>query len=99
VHPDCAAHIPPVEEPSKREEADIIYNDTTGVFTQFLLDKLYLKPSNRWKNATPIYYIEVKTTLKECPTKFYMSKSQYRRVSVLLYIFLIKGMMLTYRRL
>jgi hypothetical protein len=88
-----------VEKPLKREEADIIYHDTSGVFTQFLLDKLYLTPSNRWKGARPVYYIEVKATPGECPAKFYMSKGQYQRVSYLLYNFLIKGMMLTYRRL
>ena len=62
------------------ETADITYNDIHGNFTRLLIDKGYL-PSAVWQNARPFYYLEVKTTTKECNTRFFMSKSQYQRVS------------------
>lgn len=81
MHPGCKSDFPEVEKPAKREQADIIFDDKDGDFTQYLIDKLYLEPE-RHRRAKPIkYFIEVKTTLKKCDTKFYMSKSQYRRVS------------------
>lgn len=80
MHPRCAATFPEVEKPAKREQADIIFDDVYGDFTQYLIDKLYLEPE-RHRGAKPKYFIEVKTTLQKCDTKFYMSKSQYRRVS------------------
>jgi hypothetical protein len=62
------------------ETADITYNDIHGDFTRLLIDKGYL-PSAVWQNARPLYYLEVKTTTKECNTRFFMSKSQHQRVS------------------
>jgi len=44
-----------------------------------LIDKRYLEPE-RYRGAKPEYFIEVKSTLKQCDTVFYMSKSQYGRV-------------------
>jgi hypothetical protein len=61
------------------ETADITYNDIQGNFTRLLIDNGYL-PSDVWQNARPLYYLEVKTTTKECNTHFFMSKSQYQRV-------------------
>jgi hypothetical protein len=44
VHPGCEADFPEVEKPAKREQADIIFDDKDGDFTQYLIDKLYLEP-------------------------------------------------------
>jgi hypothetical protein len=64
------------------ETADITYKDTTGTLTTFLIDKGYLL-SHVWENARPMYYLEVKTTTQDCDSRFFMSKSQYKRVSLL----------------
>jgi hypothetical protein len=61
------------------ETADIIYDDTEGEFTQLLISNGYLDRSI-WAHATPKYFLEVKTTTKECATRFFLSKSQYQRV-------------------
>lgn len=62
-----------------REIADIMYNDTSGVFTNLLISKGYLSHAI-WGGATPQYFIEVKTTTAACETPFYMSKAQYQKV-------------------
>lgn len=64
-----------------RETADLVYNDTEGDLTALLVENGYLDPS-RWHTARPNYFIEVKTTTGPLETPFYMSKYQYRRVSV-----------------
>jgi hypothetical protein len=69
-----------MESGNRVETADITYDDIHGNFTRLLIDKGYL-PSAVWQNARPFYYLEVKTTTKECKTRFIMSKSQYQRVS------------------
>jgi hypothetical protein len=63
-----------------RETADITYHDSTGVFTSILVQNGYLE-SDVWRSARPIYYLEVKTTTRDCSEQFYMSGSQYLRVS------------------
>jgi hypothetical protein len=65
-----------------RETADLTYKDVEGDFTAMLIDKGYLN-QNDWQQARPLYYIEVKTTTGPCNIRFYMSKHQYKRVSVL----------------
>lgn len=60
------------------ETADITYQDNNGVFTRLLVENGYL--DNVWIGARPKYYLEVKTTTKECGTRFFVSKSQYQRV-------------------
>jgi len=65
------------------ETADITYDDKKGEFTQLLIANGYLDGSI-WAAAKPKYFLEVKTTTKECATKLFLSKSQYRRVSLLL---------------
>lgn len=67
------------------ETADITYDDTRGEFTKFLINNRYLL-SSVWSSARPKYYLEVKTTTKGCNTPFFMSKSQYQRVSYSLYL-------------
>lgn len=62
------------------ETADITYKDNHGKFTQFLIGQGYL-PDKTWANARPMYFLEVKTTTRDCGEQFYMSGSQYRRVS------------------
>lgn len=79
VHPTCRVDFP--ECAKKREQADIIFDDKNGYFTEYLIDKLYLEEA-RFRGAKPKYFIEVKSTLKDCKTKFYMSKSQYTLVSI-----------------
>jgi hypothetical protein len=74
VHPACRDEFPECNK--KREQADIIFDDKDGDFTEYLIDKLYLDEA-RFSGAKPKYFIEVKSTLKECKTKLYMSKSQY----------------------
>lgn len=62
------------------ETADIVYDDKEGEFTQLLIAHDYLDDII-WATAKPTYFLEVKTTTKECVTKFFLSKSQYQRVS------------------
>ena len=64
------------------ETADITYDDTEGEFTQLLIANGYLDESI-WARATPKYFLEVKTTTKECATRLFLSKSQYQRVCLL----------------
>ena len=61
------------------ETADITYDDIEGEFTQLLISDGYLDGSI-WADARPKFFLEVKTTTKECATRFFLSKSQYRRV-------------------
>lgn len=68
--------------PGTRETADIVYKDVTGAFTKVLVDCDYLDGA-LWEDARPTYYLEVKTTTGPCNTPFFMSKSQYQRVSFL----------------
>jgi len=62
------------------ETADITYEDTGGAFTQFLIEQGYLD-LKVWEKARPKYYLEVKTTTKDCDTRLFVSKAQYKRVS------------------
>jgi hypothetical protein len=62
------------------ETADLTYHDVQGNFTRFLIDKGYL-PSAIWQQARPKYHLDVKTTTKHCSTQFFVSGSQYQRVS------------------
>jgi hypothetical protein len=69
---------------SKAEPADILYEDTTGKFLDFLEheDSVGIEP---WLRALPMmkrkYYIEIKTTTRDCDAVFHMSKGQHTRVS------------------
>jgi hypothetical protein len=58
--------------------ADITYDDTEGEFTKLLIENEYLDEA--WLGAKPKYFLEVKTTTKECSRRFFVSKSQYERV-------------------
>jgi len=62
------------------ETADIIYDDVDGVLTSYLASLEYLD-EDTWRDKTPKYLLEVKTTTQECDTRFFMSKSQVQRVS------------------
>lgn len=62
------------------ETADIIYDDVDGVLTSHLAGLGYLD-QDIWRDETPKYLLEVKTTTQECDTRFFMSKSQVQRVS------------------
>lgn len=65
-----------------RETADITYHDGNGELTSLLIDKGYLD-SEVWAGISDVpYFIEVKTTTGRYHTPFYMSKSQYQRVSL-----------------
>jgi hypothetical protein len=65
-----------------RETADITYADSEGDLTKLLIEKGYLQ-SETWEAETPTYYLEVKTTTKDFSEQFYMSGSQYHRVSLI----------------
>lgn len=65
---------------SGTETADLVYEDNTGAFTKFLVEKEYLSGAH-WENAKPKYFFEVKTTPSKCKTPFFMSNKQYERVS------------------
>lgn len=64
-----------------RETSDIVYEDTRSKLTAVLIDKGYLIRSI-WQGKTPKYYIEVKTTTEQWDEPFYVSASQYERVSL-----------------
>jgi hypothetical protein len=66
-----------------RETADMLYEDEEGSLTAFLADRGYIDPEDPgWRDAKPKYFIEVKTTKGTCHTPFFMSKYQYKRVSL-----------------
>ncbi|EXL91560.1 hypothetical protein NOF04DRAFT_17789 [Fusarium oxysporum II5] len=61
------------------EQGDLFFDDVTGTFTSYLIEKGYLEDS--WRKERPEYYIEVKTTTSgRLDTPFYMSKHQYARM-------------------
>ncbi|KAG5763235.1 hypothetical protein H9Q72_008661 [Fusarium xylarioides] len=61
------------------EQGDLFFDDMTGTFTAYLIEKGYLEDS--WRKERPEYYIEVKTTTSaRLDTPFYMSKHQYARM-------------------
>ena len=62
------------------ETADITYHDTHNTLTELLRGRGYFDQDMTIPNA-PMYYLEVKTTVGQCSEAFYMSGSQYRRVS------------------
>lgn len=64
------------------ETADIVYQDSESYLTALLIEHGYL-PEEQWREVTPQYYIEVKTTTGSCESPFFTSKSQYSRVSCL----------------
>ena len=63
-----------------RETSDLVYPDTESILTNILIEKGYLERTV-WQSETPEYQIEVKTTTGQWSEPFYMSKSQYSRVS------------------
>ncbi|CZR61946.1 uncharacterized protein PAC_11843 [Phialocephala subalpina] len=62
-----------------RETADITYIDSTGQLTNLFIEKGYLG-RQLWENQRPSYFLEVKTTTRDCGEQFYMSGSQYQRM-------------------
>ena len=69
-----------MEEWTGSETADIVYEDEGP---DFVLSNAFSEhlPRDRLKEGAPIkYYLEVKTTTEECSSRFFVSKSQYRRV-------------------
>lgn len=78
LHPDYAS----MESWRGSETSDIRYVDSEGVLTDLFIEKGYLLV-DMWADRRPDYYIEVKATTSACDTPFYMSKAQYRRVSLL----------------
>jgi len=63
----------------EKETADIVYQDEEGELTQLLIANGYLNGSI-WSSAKPKYFLEVKTTTKECGTRLFLSKNQYNLV-------------------
>lgn len=68
--------------PGHRETADLVYDDGSGDLTRVLIERGYLDGS--WEGCTPNFLLEVKTTTGPCETPFFMSKTQYERVSTVL---------------
>jgi hypothetical protein len=56
--------------------------DRSGALTSLLGDKGYMShvSPEHLLNASPEYFIEVKSTTLPCETAFFMSKYQYKRV-------------------
>jgi hypothetical protein len=63
----------------KNETSDITYMDSAGHLTDKLIEKGYLA-RNTWQGKTPMYYIEVKSTVLANDARFYMKQSQCNRV-------------------
>ena len=65
-----------------KETSDIVYKDTKKQLTSYLLAHGYLG-EDLWNDVEegPDYFLEVKTTLRECEHPFYVSKGQYALVS------------------
>ncbi|KAL4952077.1 hypothetical protein BDW69DRAFT_26786 [Aspergillus filifer] len=61
------------------DTAGIVYDDTSSAFTRTLVDMGLLR-GTAWLDATPTYYIEVKTTTDGWSDAFFMSEGQYRRM-------------------
>lgn len=60
--------------------SDILYRDQSGVFTNALVKRGYLKGES-CHNVKPTYHIEVKaTTRRNHAEEFYMGKRQYEKV-------------------
>ena len=65
------------------ETADLTYTDQPDdyEFTNLLFELGY-PIENKFQQGHPIkYFLEVKTTTKDCGTRLFLSKSQYKRVS------------------
>ncbi len=67
------------------ETADIVYEDQSPEykFTNLLINNDHLPGHHLAPGPNLKYYLEVKTTTKECGTRFFVSKAQYHRVSKL----------------
>ncbi|PNP81519.1 hypothetical protein FNYG_05194 [Fusarium nygamai] len=60
------------------EQGDLFFDDVTGTFTSYLIEKGYLEES--WRKERPEYYIEVKTTTSaRLDTPFYMNAVVWRK--------------------
>jgi hypothetical protein len=77
IHPEYFGRAP---WPGRRETSDLRYNDRERFLTRHLIRAGYLD-GNVWSEATPEYFIEVKTTTGDCGDRFFMSSKQYRMVS------------------
>ncbi|KAH6667494.1 hypothetical protein B0J14DRAFT_567496 [Halenospora varia] len=75
VHPSYVG----VEAWHSAESADITYDDSSGAFTNLLIGNGYLD-SVIWKDQTPKYFFEVKTTTMECGTTIFLGRDQYDRM-------------------
>ncbi|KAF8859481.1 hypothetical protein BDZ45DRAFT_673240 [Acephala macrosclerotiorum] len=73
IHPEYFGRDP---WPGRRETSDLWYNDREGFLTRHLIRAGYLD-GNVWSEATPEYFIEVKTTTGDCDDRFFMSRNQY----------------------
>ncbi|KAF4628320.1 hypothetical protein G7Y89_g9830 [Cudoniella acicularis] len=62
-----------------RETADLTYYDHEGDLTKLFIEKGYLS-GETWQDERPTYYLEVKTSTRDCSEAFYMSGSQYERM-------------------
>lgn len=61
------------------ETSDLVYKDNDSSLTRFLIVGGYLD-AGIWAGAKPEYYIEVKATMGEYNTQFFMNRKQYKMV-------------------
>jgi len=67
-----------------RETADLVYTDRTGTFTRYMTQNcvgMFPIVTRNYSTHPIEYYLEVKTSILGCSALFYMSNSQYKRVS------------------
>lgn len=78
IHPEYRGQEP---WPGRRETSDLRYRDRDSLLTAHLIEAGYLD-RNVWSQATPEYFIEVKTTTGDCGDRLFMSNNQYNMVSL-----------------
>ncbi|KAM0492979.1 hypothetical protein ACHAP8_009508 [Fusarium lateritium] len=74
IHPSYSDMLPW----NGQETADIVYFDRKQELTRHLVEKRQLGPE--WLGVKPLYLIEVKSTIGDSRTPFYMSKRQYQKM-------------------
>ncbi|KAJ5721350.1 uncharacterized protein N7483_009284 [Penicillium malachiteum] len=75
IHPDYAR----MALWHETETAEIVYNDTEGIFTALLIERGYME-AGEWKTMRPKYFMNIKTTTGPVGTPFYLSKNQFERM-------------------
>jgi hypothetical protein len=64
---------------TETEITDLVYSDREGELTALLIQAGYLASSS-WRECTPTYHIEVKTTMGSMNYPFFCSQTQFERM-------------------